>query len=233
MAPPAPAWVSAHKREVLDRFARGDRVVDIIGWLASLGFDATPGGLAGWFTRQGVSRPRPPRRASVPTPGHWSHQHGQTVRDMADQGCSGREIAARISADSRQTVSRNAIISWAHRAGVRLASGRARRAAEATPRLPVVAVARVPVRERGNAVARPAPANPAKPQATHALPRARRATPPVTGSDTILSRRRDGCAWIDSPYEEPATALDRCCNAPVEPGTSWCAGHLAIVRAPS
>jgi hypothetical protein len=115
------------------------------------------------------------------------------------------QIAAAIVKAGGQSASRNGVTSWCFRNGVSLASAKAKR--NGASRL-----------DHG------------RPQ-DHKQPSVKpRKLADVAGGATIITRRRDGCAFLGGGHE-PATQDTPCCNAPVVPGTSWCATHRAAVFA--
>jgi hypothetical protein len=147
------------------------------------------------------------------------HAHQDLIRQMAPLGHSAAEIARKVSEVAGVVVSRNAVISFCWRNEVSLAAGRAQRNGAAM----------MPAAEQkgSGGFFRMGHGK----LSDYKLPNLRpRKAADVATAATIITRRRDGCAFLGGGHE-PATHATPCCNAPVVPGTSWCAAHAAIVFA--
>jgi hypothetical protein len=212
-------------RDIARRYAAGESIRALCGLLGDLGHAVGHGSLRSWLKRKGVSRgsvvpddwtPPGDRQVGAASRGVCT-DHADLIRQMAAAGHSTPDIAQAVAKAAGVAVSRNSVLAWCHRQGVVLAAGRALRNGARPSLSGVAAVSGGPFRLGREKLEDNKPPT-LKP----------RKLADVAGGATIITRRRDGCAFLGGGHE-PATQDTPCCNAPVVPGTSWCATHRAAV----
>ena len=147
----------------------------------------------------------------------WNIWHHATLRSMAADGKSAREIGLVIGK------TRNACIGMARRKGIQLTAkpshtrvhhakpkAHSTEIAELPPALPKPALVRFPMTELPN------------PQVYVEIAVAPRIHPKASNVATLLDRRSDQCGWIVGEI----TSNSQICAQPVVEGSSWCERHF-------
>jgi hypothetical protein len=224
-------WVDDLGRDVARRWAAGENAPALCALLADLGYSCSVKQMRSWLSRNGVGRGSdvpddwtpPGEVATAEAVQSVCAAHADMIREMGMLGHSTREIAVAVTKAAGCRVSRNSVLGWCYRNKVRLSSATAQR--NGAPMMPKEvrrsnAFLRGPMRWGAGALAQNSTPKPPTQKP--------RKLADVDSGATIITRRRDGCAFLGGGHE-PATQDTPCCNAPVVPGTSWCATHHAVV----